>query len=195
MVKAVIFDYGGVMGTSTTWQEAVKGAPGLARFDSFLDAIKATGAHWQTAKVGGNTAPFWQALSELIEKPPDEVKELLISTAHPDSVMLELVDRLRKKYKVALLSNHINDWLEPIIATGDLRSKFDVIVTSYEQKIAKPDARIFKTVLNELDVKPEHAVFIDDQSHNVAAARDLGMTGLDFESVGKLKEDLNKLGI
>ncbi len=60
--------------------------------------------------------------------------------------------------------------------------RFDDICLSGDLGIAKPDPRIYRTLLDRNGVSPSEAVFIDDSHVNVIGARDVGMTAVHFES-------------
>ncbi len=72
----------------------------------------------------------------------------------------------------------------------DWLSRFDVLVWSYQVRVAKPDPAIYRHVLKELGTLPEEALFIDDKQANIEAARALGMKGLLFTTVAQLRADL-----
>jgi putative hydrolase of the HAD superfamily len=74
-------------------------------------------------------------------------------------------------------------------------ARFDVLVWSYELRIAKPDPDIYRHVLRELGVRPEVALFVDDKQVNIDAARALGMNGVVFTTVAQLREDLIAQGL
>jgi putative hydrolase of the HAD superfamily len=74
-------------------------------------------------------------------------------------------------------------------------SRFNVLVWSYELRIAKPDPAIYRHVLKELCVRPEEALFVDDKQVNIDAARALGMKGSVFTNVAQLRADLISQGL
>jgi putative hydrolase of the HAD superfamily len=69
---------------------------------------------------------------------------------------------------------------------------FDTLVISAEVGVMKPELKIYRIALEQLKVKSNEAVFVDDMPANVEAARTLGMQGILFESpeqtLAKLKE-------
>ena len=89
--------------------------------------------------------------------------------------MLDLIKRLKKDYKLGLLSNQIEDWLEEVIKEKRLDKIFDGIVTSYRFKVAKPDVSIFKEIVERLKVKANECVYVDDMKKNIPPAKELGM--------------------
>jgi FMN phosphatase YigB (HAD superfamily) len=56
-------------------------------------------------------------------------------------------------------------------------------------------AAAFESALRLLDAQPEDVVFVDDDAVNVAAAADLGMTAVRYESVGHVGAELKDLGL
>ncbi|HEC08071.1 MAG TPA: HAD family phosphatase [Acidimicrobiales bacterium] len=91
------------------------------------------------------------------------------------------VRRLREQgVATAILTNNVKEW-------ADWRRVipldwFDVVVDSCEVGLRKPDPEIWRLTLGRLGVPAERAVFLDDHPLNVAAARALGMTGIEVGS-------------
>jgi HAD superfamily hydrolase (TIGR01509 family) len=54
----------------------------------------------------------------------------------------------------------------------------------------KPDERIYRIALARLDVRPNEAVFVDDFSENIVAARTLGMAGVHFAEPKRARREL-----
>lgn len=75
---------------------------------------------------------------------------------------------------------------------------FDVfrdIVVSGDEKLVKPDARIFELAARRFGYPPRAMLFIDDNAANVAAARELGWQVHHFSDADRLREDLNGRGL
>jgi putative hydrolase of the HAD superfamily len=72
----------------------------------------------------------------------------------------------------------------------DWLSCFDVLVWSYQLHVTKPDPAIYRYVLEKLGTQPAETLFIDDRPVNVEAAISIGMKGMVFTTVEKLREDL-----
>jgi 2-haloacid dehalogenase len=72
---------------------------------------------------------------------------------------------------------------------------FDGHVISGLERVAKPDPRIFEILLRRHGLRAERTVFIDDQARNIAAARELGLIGLQFSSAAQLRADLQALDL
>ena len=72
---------------------------------------------------------------------------------------------------------------------------FDGRVVSGEEKTRKPFPEFYRILLNRYDVKPEEALFIDDNLRNVKAAESMNITSIHFLSAKQLKEELKKLNL
>ena len=67
---------------------------------------------------------------------------------------------------------------------------FDVRVFSCDLGIVKPDARIYRSLLDRLQLAPADVLFIDDVPANIEAARTAGLHGIVFASADQLRADL-----
>ncbi len=76
-----------------------------------------------------------------------------------------------------------------------LLDRFEAIVVSGTELLAKPDPAIFQLVLSRYDVDPARCVFVDDSPPNVAAAAAQGLTALHFTDADRLRTDLVALGV
>lgn len=74
-------------------------------------------------------------------------------------------------------------------------SRFDVLVWSYLLRVAKPDPEIYRYVLEKLGTLPGETLFIDDREPNVEAAIQIGMMGIVFTNVDRLRGDLLARGL
>lgn len=94
---------------------------------------------------------------------------------------LELLEELRKKFKLLLLSNsnplHIEvSTKNALHGTGiSIRDYFDACYFSYEMGLAKPDPAIYKALLTDADVTAEECLFLDDGPKNIEIAQTLGI--------------------
>lgn len=118
-----------------------------------------------------------------------------VMDSYESKYMFELVFRLRKRYKVGVLSNMSLAGRNYICSLKNLCINFDFFYTSSELGFHKPEKEIYIKVLNMLDVGPSEVVFIDDSYENVEAAKNAGLIGIYFESYEKLFRDLQRLKI
>jgi len=190
MVGAIIFDYGGVIakeGTPRAFAEfyAPKFGVDSEQFKKFVLE------RWLKARVGKISSDnFYKSLADTLKTNKTRVKKDFIKFFGVRSEVLKLAKGLKKNYKVALLSNQIEGCLEDLIKKHGFKSIFDVIVTSYGSKIAKPNPTIFKETIRKLKVKPEECIMIDDLKKNISPAKKLGMKTILYTNFDQLKKKL-----
>jgi putative hydrolase of the HAD superfamily len=97
------------------------------------------------------------------------------------SERLELLEKLRKKYRLLLLSNsnplHVEvSAVTALEGTGKtIRDYFDKCYFSYEMGLTKPDPAIFEALLADAGVEATECLFLDDGPKNIEAAKTLGI--------------------
>ena len=72
---------------------------------------------------------------------------------------------------------------------------FEGIVISGDEKIKKPDPRLYQVLIDRYGIQPVKSIFIDDTNINVEAAADLGFQTIHFLSANQLQDELQKLGL
>jgi putative hydrolase of the HAD superfamily len=107
--------------------------------------------------------------------------------------VVDFANSLKEKgLKIGVLSNtipgHINITRPMHVFDG-----FDELIFSYEVGLEKPDPKIYQLALDRLGIKAEEAIFIDDKSMYVDAAKAVGINGIVFTNLNQLKSDLNNL--
>jgi len=96
----------------------------------------------------------------------------------PRRYVIETLSQLKKDgYKMALISNCSSE--TPVIwPKTPFAPFFDIALFSSVTGILKPDQGIFPMAVEQLGVKPEDCLFIDDNSDNLKAAAAYGMSPL-----------------
>lgn len=72
---------------------------------------------------------------------------------------------------------------------------FEHIVVSGEERMAKPDPRLYHVLLDRIGHNAASCIFIDDGVRNVAAAAALGFDAIRFENPQQLRDELAERGI
>ena len=116
-----------------------------------------------------------------------EIDEKLIF----DPKLIDLIKKLKSKYKIGLLSNAGEEEIE-IIYRDKLDSLFDAIIVSYREKLIKPDPEIFRVAARELKMELSECIFTDDSQTNIEAAKNLGMQTIFYPRFGVIPEELEK---
>ena len=188
MIKNLLFDLGGViMDIRRLNCVASFERLGMKDADSFLGEYSQKGPFLQLEEGAISEAEFRTAVRQFID---GEVSDEQIDSAFCDFLVgipkyrLEQLRELKKQYGIYMLSNTNSIMWHSRIAE-DFRQEgleredyFDGIVTSYEAKSIKPDAKIFHTVVEKLGIKPEETLFLDDSQKNLDAAAELGFQTL-----------------
>ena len=200
-LQAVVFDYGMVL-TGPQEPEAyatllrLTGLP-KERFEPLYWADRHA---YDEGKFTG--LQFWQKLlrDAGIDEKDGLVEELNLwdsrmwTTQNPAMLAWQL-ELTQRGIKTAILSNMGDNVLANMERSFDWLPRFNVLVWSYQLRMAKPDPAIYFYTLRELNVKPDEALFIDDKQVNIDAAEALGMRGILFSTVDRLREDLITAGL
>jgi putative hydrolase of the HAD superfamily len=90
--------------------------------------------------------------------------------------VFEVLDVLKaKNYKLGIIANQVPGAKERLQAWG-LLNYFDVIATSAELGVAKPDRMIFESALKSAGCHPQNAIMIGDRLDNdIIPAKAIGM--------------------
>jgi epoxide hydrolase-like predicted phosphatase len=180
MIKAVIFDYGGViLKMSSSWRYANF----LSRFYNLPKSIikkKASPSLALLQKGIISENEFWERISSALRRPVpknkgDAWRKCLQNDFHIYPEMTRFVKKIRSKgFKTAVLSNTIESHLG-VIRNPLAHKDFDVEIFSCRVGARKPELKIYKILLKKLKVKPEECIFIDDLNENLKPAKKLGM--------------------
>ena len=198
-IKAVIFDWGGVL--MRTFDPAAR--RGLERRFNLEPGtayeLVFKSPRWDDAQHGRiDSQAFWADLGERLGLDAEEIEAFRSGFWAGDRLDPEMLDAMRHfrqaGYRTALLSNASAGLPDYLVELG-IDDAFDVIVVSGLEGVAKPDPRIYVSVLERLGVEPREAVFVDDMQVNVEAARDLGLHAFRFRGPRPLSVSLADLGI
>ena len=196
-VRAVIFDWGGVMERSPDdtyvagWERRLALEPGT------LPEVL-WGKVWRQLEIGAITNDdFRQHIASQLGLPDAEAAGRFVEEFYTDDRFnpetVAAARALRGRYKVALLTNAFpgqDDLIREQFGL-DVHTEFDVYVNSAYVGLRKPDPAIYHLTLDQLGVAPQQAVFLDDNLRNVDAARELGIHTVQFvdpeTSLGELE--------
>ncbi len=108
---------------------------------------------------------------------------------------IKIVEKLKEKYKLILLSDHIKEWVEYILNTNKELEIFKHKYFSYEYGMLKEDEGTFKYILEKEKILPSETIFIDDNKDNIKMANKEGIQGIVFENAKQLEYELKKMQI
>jgi HAD superfamily hydrolase (TIGR01509 family) len=138
---------------------------------------------------------FFRRLSVLSGTPPDTLRKEFDAYNGFNDDVIRLLEILAKNYQVGLLCNGPTAFVRSLLKEGDVEDVFHHIVISSEVGMAKPNPDIFEHILAKMSVKPNDAIFIDDNPTNVEAAQKLGIHGICFTDLPSLRKSLAELGV
>jgi len=185
-VRAVVFDWGGVMEASPDDAYVAGWERRLALEPSTLPQVL-WGKVWRQLEVGAiSNDDFMRHIADRLSLPDAEAAVSFVREFYSgdwfNPEVAAAVRTLRASYQVALLSNAWPGQDEAIREQFgiDVHTEFDVYVNSAEVGLRKPDPAIFYLTLERLGVAPQQAIFLDDSLRNVDSARELGIHAVQF---------------
>lgn len=106
-----------------------------------------------------------------------------------------LLEGLRARYRLLLMSNTNALHFEMIRANYPLIRHFHDLILSYEVKAMKPSPAIYRAAIARAGCRPDECFFTDDIAEYVEAARCEGIDAVQFRSAKQLEEELKARGI
>lgn len=191
MIKAIIFDFYGVIYSNFDW-EAID-----TRIYSDKDKSEEFASLKRSANRGDlSNEEFLAEVARLAEDKVYPDKPAVKLTPSVNYPILGLIDSIKNKYQIGLLSNgthkHIDSVFEKI---GGASKFFDAIITSSDTQFIKPSKEAFNGATKNLGVKPDEALVIDDSSGHIEGAKNAGLQTIKFNDLKQLRQDLERLEI
>jgi putative hydrolase of the HAD superfamily len=94
-----------------------------------------------------------------------------------------VLDRLRPRYRLAIVSDHQTAYGVPELRTVGVAEYFDPIVISSEHGFRKPDPRLFRQALDGVGAAAHEAIYVgNDLYHDVGGAHQAGLKCVLFSS-------------
>lgn len=109
---------------------------------------------------------------------------------------LDLVEHLKwSGFRMVLISNTCVSHFDFLRRRHEFLDWFDARVLSYEVNAVKPEPAIFEAALAAIDCPPECCLYIDDIAEYVAAGRQFGLLGYEFDGIEPLRREIERLGV
>lgn len=194
MIRAVVFDFGGVF-TSSPFEafnryERQRGLPdNLIRRINSANHLENAWARFERAELdldGFDAAFAAEARALGFNLPGRDVIALLSGDVRPE--MVEALRRIRTRFKTGCITNNVPS----MQATGadkpdnlyrrEIVEMFDHLIESSKVGLRKPDPRIYRMMCGALGVEPQACVYLDDLGGNLKPARAMGMITIKVES-------------
>lgn len=196
---AIVFDLGGVLIDWDPRHMYRKIFDDEAEMEAFLGEIATlewnaqhdAGRRWedgvallsaQYPKHAALISAYWERWEEMLVGPIDGTVEILAKLKASGHELHALTNWSTQTFPIARERYEFLDWFEHIVVSG-------------EEKLIKPDPRIYEVLLERIDCKAEDCIFIDDSQRNVEAAAELGINAIRFDSPEQLRTELAKVGV
>jgi len=204
MIKAVLWDFGGVL-TSSPFEafaryEHEKGLP-----KNFLRSINATNPDANAwARFERNDIDL-EAFDKAFEDettaaghpvPGREIIALLAGNVRPE--MVAALKRCAANFKTACITNNVNAGegagmarsLEQAQEVEQILALFDEVIESSKAGVRKPDPKIYQMACEVLQIDPTEAVYLDDLGINLKPAKAMGMQTIKVSDPAVALEEL-----
>jgi len=198
MIKAIIFDFGGVL---VDWNPRYLYADVFSdteKMEWFLHEVCSTA--WNLEQDRGRS--FADGIAQLEKQHPAFQKEIrLFWEGWPKMLKEEIAEtvtllpQLKQNYAVYGLTNWSAETFPMLMDRFDFVQLFDDIVVSGDEGLVKPDKSIYELLLKRYNLLAQECIFIDDNIDNVKAAEQLGFSAILYKNSDYLKQDLSSLGV
>ena len=218
VIKAVIFDFGGVIVPGSPWGDDPNNPYSLIEDEFGLDrgalfeAIWLENEGWLRLRVGEGSEAEWMAAARAkltaIAGPGRAEQLMLRSEAlRPQGSaitgrapefnrgVVPLIERLRGHVRLGVLSNAAPGLEGELRDHYGIAHLFDDIINSATVHLAKPDPRIFRLAAERHGLPPGECFFIDDLPWNIEAASAEGLIAHLFEGTDGLVGALRAAGV
>ncbi len=198
MINTVVFDIGGVL---IDWNPSYlyrKIFQSEDEIEYFLTEV--CHPEWNAEQDAGNSLK--EATEERIAKYPhletqirayyDRWSEMLGGAIEPCVMILENLVA-NPDLKVLALSNWSQETFPVARRNFPFLRWFDGIVLSGEEKVKKPDPRLYQVLCDRFSVDPTGSIFIDDTYSNIITAREMGFKTIHLQEPKLLGQELSIL--
>ena len=164
--------------------------------DFFL--TKVCNDEWNLAQDSGRTIEDGE--KDIIRKFPQY--ENLIKLYYPNhrkmikgtfQSSIDILMKLKQdSYECFVLSNWSSETFVDIPKEFKFMNNFDGLLISGEDKLAKPDPKIYLLAIDRFNLDPQNTVFVDDKLININAAIKLGFKTIHLTNPNIIEEEINK---
>jgi HAD superfamily hydrolase (TIGR01509 family) len=187
MIKAIVFDCFGVLATDG-W---------LPFKQKYIESDKAIYKELTKENVkadGGLLAYdyFIKKVASLTGLNETEVKAQIERNIPDYRIFDYIADNLKGKYKIGMLSNAGQNFLDRIFTKEEI-SLFDAVAISYDIGAVKPNPEAYEIIAKKLDVDVSECVIIDDQERYCLGATGAGMRAVWYKDISQMKNELKDI--
>jgi len=197
-INTIIFDFGGVL---IDWNPRYMYRDEFeetAEMEDFLEKVCTDDWNLQQDK-GRSLAEATRILQNEFPEHAAKIRlyydqwEKMVKGDFPQNAAL--LQKLKEKYKLYGLTNWSAETFPIVFKRYAFFTLFDGIVISGEEKLIKPDKKIFELMLERYHLEAENSLFIDDNAKNIQAAKEMGFATIHVLEKIDLKNELHAMGL
>ena len=202
MIKAVLFDFDGVLTLDETGSQSIcnyiSESTGIDN-NTFKKEYRKYNEDLLIGKI--KHEDVWQKICDAIGQQIkiDVLQSSFINTPINMEVLALMQNVKAVNLKVAMVTDNKADRIRNIVTYHRWESLFDCISVSAEVGSGKNQENIFRSTFQILAVKPEECIFIDNNKENLIVPNRLGIHSIFFDhsknDVVSLKNKLIEVGI
>ena len=190
MIKNIIFDIGGVM-----FDDSTQNISNILNEDASELCKKVYGKSFIDCVLGN------QEVSDYIETFKNDIDyEKIKYILSKDNLHISYplmkdnfnyISKLKEEgYNLYILSNIARESCEYVKSIMDIDNIFKGGIYSYQEKLLKPDKRIYELIINKYNLDKKETMFFDDKQKNVDAACEFGIKGVLSRKIEDIKNNL-----
>jgi len=194
MIRNIVFDIGNVL-VDFCWREHIAGLGFDQNMVERLGKAMMLNPVWNEVDRG-----VWsneELLQGFIDNDPEMEAEIRTVFGDLSTIVREKsesgawIRSLKEKgYRVYYLSNFSARVKREAADQLTFLQEMDGGIMSYEVRLIKPDAAIYRALFERYGLKPQESVFLDDSPANVEASRAIGMESILVKSQKQAMEEL-----
>jgi FMN phosphatase YigB (HAD superfamily) len=177
VIKAIFFDYDGVLTTDKTGSLTTnRYLSRMANVD--YETVRNVFSKYNHDLLVGKIThrEIWDAACEAMHREIDfSLLELAFLSTPANDSMFALARRLTPKYALGIITDNKKDRIDCLRKSQGLDALFSPIIVSSEFGSGKDGAAVFEYALRCTDTKPEECVFIDNNPDNLIVPKALGI--------------------
>lgn len=194
MIKAVLFDFGGVI-AEEGFRDGLAAIAKKKNLDEQTFFRAAEDIMYKTGYVTGKATErvFWETLSKGTGLKEDvrALRTEILRRFVLRPQMLALADKIREQgLVIAILSDQTN-WLDEINRKKPFYNRFDYVINSYVLGKSKRDPSVFRDVSTIIGINPHLMLFVDDNAQNIKRAAETGMRTIQFKGIEDFKTQMD----
>jgi len=184
MIKAIVFDFWGTLVENGTYSP-IRQVKRMLRLDDmpFSDYVIRFEKAMMLQKYASLKEAFESVAAEFGIRINEYQMNMLVGLwnknwllAKPYIETEKVLEKLKKDYKLILISNTDNFSVEPVLQKFELRKFFDKIMLSYEQGSLKTDGKMLEKALSETGFSNDEIVVVgDSMESDIAPAQRAGL--------------------